>query len=281
MNILLVLKLAMVLSIVLILFSLALRARHEDLVYLFKHWRLGIGAFVAMFVIVPALAIFMAGAFELNPAVKVALVAIAFSPLPPILPGKQVRAGGEACYVTGLLFGATVASIVVAPFGVAFAASLFDVEAGITAGQVAKPLVLTVLLPLVLGLLAAPLLGTAVPRVSELARKLGGGILLVVLVILLVLMAPGIWAVIGQGTLFVLAVLIVGGLIAGYALGGFDKGDRATLALAAATRHPGVAIAIAASTFPDEKLAPAAIVLSLLLSTVLCIPFMRWMKNAG
>lgn len=278
MNALLILKLAMVLSIVLILFALSLRAKREDLLYLFTHWRLGLGAFIAMFVVVPALAIFMAKSFDLNPAVKVALVAIAFSPLPPILPGKQLKAGGDGCYITGLLFGATVVSVLVAPFGVALAGSLFHVEAGITPGQVAKPLVMTVILPLLLGLGAAPMLGTARLKVADIASKLGSAILLVVLVVLLVLMFPAIKAVIGEGTLLVLAVLIVGGLIAGYALGGFDRGDRATLALAASTRHPGVAVAIASATFPEAKLAPAAIVLSLLLSTVLCIPFMKRMK---
>ena len=278
MNALLILKLAMVLSIVLILFALSLRAKREDLLYLFTHWRLGLGAFIAMFVVVPALAIFMAKSFDLNPAVKVALVAIAFSPLPPILPGKQLKAGGDGCYITGLLFGATVVSVLVAPFGVALAGSLFHVEAGITPGQVAKPLVMTVILPLLLGLGAAPMLGAARLKVADIASKLGSAILLVVLVVLLVLMFPAIKAVIGEGTLLVLAVLIVGGLIAGYALGGFDRGDRATLALAASTRHPGVAVAIASATFPEAKLAPAAIVLSLLLSTVLCIPFMKRMK---
>lgn len=278
MNALVILKLAMVLSIVLILFALSLRARREDLLYLFTHWRLGLGALVAMFVVVPALAIFMARSFDLNPAVKVALVAIAFSPLPPILPGKQLKAGGDGCYITGLLFGATLASIVIAPFGVALAARLFHVDAGISPGQVAKPLLVTVILPMVLGLGAAPILGAARLKVADIASRLGSLILLVVLVVLLFLMFPAIRAVIGEGTLVVLAVLIVGGLIAGYALGGFDRGDRATLALAASTRHPGVAIAIASATFPEEKLAPAAIVLSLLLSTILCIPFMKRMK---
>ncbi|MCJ2178376.1 hypothetical protein [Novosphingobium album (ex Hu et al. 2023)] len=277
MSVIVILKLMLVISIALMLFALALRARVADLGYLFVHWRLGLGAFAAMFVVVPVVAILLARTFDLNPAVKVALVAIAFSPLPPILPGKQIKAGGEACYVTGLLFAATLASIVVAPFGIAFAASIFDVEAAITPMAVAMPLIVTVLAPLLAGLALSPMFGTAVSQLSPILSKIGTALLVLAVLGLVVMMLPGIRDVIGQGTLVVLCITIAAGMVAGYFFGGPERGDKAALSLAAATRHPGVAVAIATQTFPAASLAPAAIVLSLVLSTVLCIPYLRYM----
>ena len=275
-----ILKLGMVLSIVVSLFALALRAKIGDLAYLGTHWRRGIGAFVAMFVIVPVAAILMVRLFEMNRAVEIALIAIAFSPLPPILPGKQLKAGGNACYVTGLLFGATLASIVVAPLGVALVARIFGIDAAITAKDVAMPLAITVLLPIVLGLVLAPVLGGAVDKVSDVARKLGAAVLLVSVLGLLIIVAPARWGLVGDGTLLAFAVIAAIGFGAGYLLGGPNPGDRAALALAASSRHPGAAIAIASHALTDSTLVPAAVLLSMVVSTIVGIPLMRMLDRA-
>ncbi len=64
------------------------------------------------------------------------------------------------------------------------------------------------------------------------------------------------------------------GLAAGYWLGGPNEGDRAALALAASTRHPGVAIAVASHALADIPLVPAAVVLFLIVSMAISIPFL-------
>ncbi len=276
MTVALALKLMIMISVILMLFALSLRAKVSDLGHLVTHWRLGLGAFVAMFVIVPAAAVAISFAFDLDPAVKIALVAIALSPIPPVLPGKQVKAGGHACYITGLLFGATIVSIFAAPLGLYLVSRLFDFDAQIGFAAIAMPLVLTILLPLLLGIAFASMLDPArIERLSGIATKLGGVLLLIAALGLLIGIFPRMLEVIGNGALLALAVLALVGLGAGYALGGPDPGDRAALGLASSTRHPGVALAIAANVFPDNALAPAAILLSLLVAMVVCIPFMR------
>ncbi len=282
MSIVTILQLMLTASIILLLFSLSLRAKFADLGYLITHWKLGVGAIIALFVIVPAAAIVLAGMFDIDPAVKIAIVAIAFSPIPPVLPGKQLKAGGHACYVTGLLLLATLASIVIAPFGVSFAARLLDAEAHITPMSVAMPLIISILIPLFLGLLGARILG---PRIIDtivpIFSKLGSLLLAVAMIGLVIVLIPGIGRLIGQGTLVVLIVVIVVGLASGYLLGGTDRGDRTALALAAASRHPGVAVAIATHSFPDAKLAPAAIIMSLILSTIISLPLLRLLTKQG
>jgi hypothetical protein len=76
-------------------------------------------------------------------------------------------------------------------------------------------------------------------------------------------------------------VATVIGLITGHLLGGPDSEDRTVLALATAARHPGVAMAIASANFPEQKLAPAAILLYLLLSALLSIPYVMWRRRHG
>ena len=50
------------------------------------------------------------------------------------------------------------------------------------------------------------------------------------------------------------------------------------LALEAATRHPGVAIAIGAASFPDQKQDTTAAVLLFLVNGAVTVPYLRWMK---
>ena len=48
-------------------------------------------------------AVALAVAFDFTPVVEVALLALAISPVPPLLPGKEFKAGGRASYTIGLL----------------------------------------------------------------------------------------------------------------------------------------------------------------------------------
>src|SRR5918993_1920953 len=116
-------------------------------------------AFVAMYVVVPAVAITLAWAFALPAVVKIALVALAFSPMPPVLPGKQMKAGGSLHYVTGLLFGSAVMSIIAAPLGLWLIDPLTPADISLRPANILPPILLSIALPLVLGVIGRRLLG--------------------------------------------------------------------------------------------------------------------------
>ena len=80
-------------SILLLVFGLGLHATPEDTTYLFRRPRLLLRALLAMGVIVPIFAAVLAATFDLHPPVKIALLLLAVSPVPPILPGKQLKLG--------------------------------------------------------------------------------------------------------------------------------------------------------------------------------------------
>ena len=63
----------------------------------------------------PVLAVVMARVFELRPEVEIALVALAFSPLPPLLPRREGKAGGATAYGLGLVVLLAVLSIALIP----------------------------------------------------------------------------------------------------------------------------------------------------------------------
>jgi BASS family bile acid:Na+ symporter len=75
-------------------------------------------------------------------------------------------------------------------------------------------------------------------------------------------------------------LLFIGiGLAAGHLLGGPDDGNRTALALATATRHPGVAIAVVHAVAPAEKDVAAVVFLYLLVGVAASIPYMKWRQR--
>jgi bile acid:Na+ symporter, BASS family len=71
------------------------------------------------------------------------------------------------------------------------------------------------------------------------------------------------------------------GLAAGHLLGGPDPGDRTVLALATCTRHPGIAMAIAALNFPEQKTAVMAMgLLHMIIGGIVAIPYTVWSKRS-
>ena len=122
-------------------------------------------------------------------------------------------------------------------------------------------------------------------RAGELAHFIGmlGTItLLAALLPLLVVAWQALLVLIGNGGLFVMALFVAAGLAAGHTLGAPNQGDRTALALATASRHPGLAIAIARNNFPDYlTLVAGAVITYLLLSQLFFIPYRRWRRKAS
>lgn len=268
----------LLLSILLIVFSLGVRASVNDALFLFRRPILLARAAVAIYVVVPAFAIALCLLFPLSSPTKFALVALAVSPIPPILPLKEMNLGADRQYAVGLLVAAAILALVMTPLLLEVAANILAAKARIAPGQVARTLLMSIALPLTAGITLrwlAPKLADAVYRYTLIA-----GIVLLLSGLGVILL--GEWRVIvgliGNGTLFAIAAVVMVGLAAGHVLGG-GEGDRVALALAAATRHPGVAIAIATANFPDQqRVANAAVLLFLLTNLVVTIPYILWVK---
>jgi BASS family bile acid:Na+ symporter len=84
-------------------------------------------------------------------------------------------------------------------------------------------------------------------------------------------------SVIHQGTLTALVVITLIWLAVGHLLGGPDEDDRTVLAFATASRHPGVAMAVASLT--GESLAPIGVLLAVVVSELAVVPYKRWRKR--
>jgi BASS family bile acid:Na+ symporter len=267
-------------SILLIVFGLGLESTWQDATSLFRRPALLLRSFVSMNVVMPVLAVLTALWFRLNPEVKIALVLLAVSPMPPLLPRKLLRLGGKAAYVQGLLTAMALLSIVVVPIAVEVMGKVFAQEAHIGPGPVAKVVGKTILFPLGLGILLNVLTPGFAKRASMISGRLGNLLLPVAVVLLIIFSAKPILGAIGNGAVLAMAAFSIAGAAVGHALGGPDPSERSILALATASRHPGLVLAITAANFPQqEKLVAADVVLYLLVSAAVLLPYNAWRKR--
>ena len=269
MSIVMLCVLVMKLSVLLLVFALGLQATVSQATYLFRQPARLLRAFVAMAVVVPLVAAGTALLLNLPRPIELAMIAMSISPVPPILPRKQLQQGARADYVYGLLIAAALLSIVVVPFAVWMLGLVFHRETHFGPLEVAKIVGLTVVAPVALGILVRRQLPAQAERAAPLLMRLGTGLMLAALLPILVMVWPAIWSLLSRGTLLaVVAVLILTAIATGHLLGGPNREDRVALAIASAMRHPGVALAILKENAPNDKVLPA-VLLYVLVATVL------------
>jgi bile acid:Na+ symporter, BASS family len=268
------------LSIVAMVFALGLVNTTEDVRDLLRRPGLQGRSLLVIFVIVPIVAAILAHAFDFPHAAEVAVIALAISPLPPLIPRNLIAAGRRASYSGALMAAVGPLSIVIVPplaeligryldLGPSFAMSSLRVVGVIAA---------TVLLPLAAGMAVRALRPALADGIELPALLIGTVLLRLATLALLFTSLHAVWALIANGMVVAIALLVLVGLAAGHLLGGPGPDGRTVLALAGASRHPAIALAIAATTSLDPHFR-AATVLYLLLGDLFGLPYTIWRQR--
>ena len=265
-------------SIVLTTLGVGLNASPREAVSLFRDPGRLLRSIAAMMVIVPLFAIIVARAFELEAPVKIALVALSVSPVPPLWPKKTHWAGGQDSYTIGLLVATGLLSIIIVPIAIQVFEAIFSISLQVSAGSIAAIAFVTVLLPTAVGIVIRRFAPRVATRFARPTAVLSAVLLVVSALPILFKMWEPMTSLIGDGTLLTMIAFVLVGLIAGHVLGGPTQEERSVLALASASRHPGIALAIASQAFPNEKLVLPALGLYLIVSGIAAVPYLKWSK---
>jgi bile acid:Na+ symporter, BASS family len=274
--ILLALKISIMLNVV----ALGLVSTHKDALYLFSRPRQLLRSMLAMNVVMPVVAAALAAAFDFNPAVKIALVTLSVSPVPPLFPKRAIKAAGDAAYPIGLLVAAALLAVVFVPFAIDVLGNVFGRDVHVPVATVVKVVFTAVLAPLAAGILLRRLMPDFSHRMARPVSLIAMVLLFGAFLPVLFTAGKAMWSLLGNGTLAAFAAFTVVGLVTGHLLGGPARSHRSVLALATAMRHPGMAIAIAATTFPQQKLVTPAILLYLIVSALLTALYLAWRNKA-
>jgi BASS family bile acid:Na+ symporter len=279
MNIAGLLHLALPASLALIVLSMGLNCSFSQATFLLRSPALLMRSLLAMSVLLPLLAVLMVKMTHVSVPVSVALIAYAVSPVPPILPNKQLKLVSEDDYVYGLLVAISLLAIVLVPVSIWIIGTLFDRNIHVDATIVARSVVMSVLAPLAIGMFVGKMWSGAATRISGLVNLAGNLLLLVGAIPVLIKGWQSLDSLLGDGTLVVCIVLVTLGLVIGHLLGGPKQENRSVLALATASRHPGVAIAIGSAVYAGDRRVALAVLLALVVSMIVEIPYTLWRKR--
>jgi BASS family bile acid:Na+ symporter len=266
-------------SVLLNVFAIGLRASVQDATYLFRRPGELVRALLAMNVAMPLFAVALISIFDLHPAVRIALVALSISPIPPLLPTKMMKEGGTESYAIGLHIAVGSLSIIFVPLVIELISLVRNVPLQISVASIAKVVFMTVLFPIGLGIAVHSLAPALAERLAKPIAVISIIALMACMVAIWIAAAPDMWALMGNGTVIALAAFVLVGLAIGHFLGGPAPENRTSLAISTASRHPGIALALAQANFPEQKLAMAAVLLYLLVNAFASIPYLSWTKR--
>jgi BASS family bile acid:Na+ symporter len=263
-------------SIVLSVFAIGLKATLADATFLLRRPEQLGRAFLSMNVLMPLVALAVGAPFDLHPAVKIALVVIAVSPTPPVFPKQALKAGGTEAYTIGLLVAAAVVSVVIIPLSMEMIHRITGISLAMRPDSVAVLVLSTILAPLVAGIVVRRLWSAVADRAAGPVAVLSSGLLIASALPIMIGLARTVLSLVTDGTILGFGGFALAGLFIGHVLGGPEPADRPVLALATTSRHPAVAMAIAHTNFPDQRLAGVAVFLYIVLAGILCGLYLSW-----
>jgi BASS family bile acid:Na+ symporter len=259
-------------------FGFGLATTVSDLLYVIRRPRLLARSLIAMFVVMPAVAIGLAAAFDFKHVVEVALVALSISPVPPLLPQREGQAGARGPYALGLMAVLALLSILLVPTALGILRGIVHHPLEMSSLAVARVVFETALAPLSAGMIVRTLLPGMTVRLGRLVNRVAWTLLTLGVGALLTANLGAMKALLGNGTLVAMTIFIATSLAVGHLFGGPNPEQSAVLALSNACRHPAIAVSIASANFADEQFG-ATVLLYVVMNVILCIPYILWQRR--
>ncbi|AKB37194.1 transmembrane transport protein [Methanosarcina siciliae C2J] len=221
--------------------------------------KLVILSLAANFILVPLLALGVLLIFSLSEGLSIGLFLLGTSAGAPFLPKLAQVAKGDIAFAVGLM----VLLMVVTIFYVPIVLPLFLSGVTISPWDIAKSLILLMLLPLILALFIRARYEEIASGLLPLMTQATNLSLLVLFVAFFVVYLSDLISVIGSTAVLAAAVFLLISFIIGYFLGGSAGPVKRVLALGTAQRNLSAALAISALNFTDPEVMVMIMVVAL------------------
>lgn len=265
-------------SILATVFSFGLSTGIRDLAYLVRRPSLLIRSLIAILVIMPAFAVLLVRLFDLPQRTAIVLVALAMSPIPPLLPKRERKGGGRQTYGLALMALLGLLSVVTMPLTAAVLERVFGRPLGIDSAAIFAIVLKMAILPLTAGLAIRAALPALADRLGPIISLVAKVLLLLAALALLI----GTWRAILEassvGAVIAMIAFVAVGLIVGHVMGGPESENSLVLALSTACRHPMIALSIASANFPDQRFG-SSILLYILINVLVGGVYVAWLRR--
>jgi BASS family bile acid:Na+ symporter len=230
-------------------------------------------AVAANFVMVPLLAVAITRLLPLAPGLEIGVILLGCAAGAPFLIKLTQTAKGDVARGATLLVLLVPLSVVFMPFAVPWLAP----EAEVHAGPIAGELLVTLMLPLIIGLVVRAKSSRTAQRLRPLLGKSSTLALVVLLVTTVALNLHDILAV-GLRAILAALMLIVGAFVIGYVVARRGRGRRTVLGLGTAQRGISAAMLVASESIPDPD-ALVMVVIASVVSMVVLFPVAHWLRK--
>ena len=258
-------SLAGLLFIITSMLAMGLSLTVAQIVQPLKNVRLVLLALLANFVLVPLLAYVITLIIPLDRSLQIGLIVLATAAGAPFLPKLVQGAKGNIAFGVGLM----VLLMVVTVFYLPIVLPLLLPGVEINPWDIAKSLIVLMLIPLAIGLLFRSHSPEDAAHWQPVMNKISGLSILVLLVVGLGLNVSNIISLIGSLGLVALLLFIVGSLLIGMLLGGRDPAIRGVMGLGTAQRNVSAAILVSIQNFSGTNTVSFVLVAAVLLLLVL------------
>lgn len=240
---------AVLLFVVTTMLAMGLSLSLAQIVAPLRRVRLVVLALVANFVLVPLLAFVLTHVIPLSEPLKIGVILLGTAAGAPFLPKLAQFARGNVAFGVGLMVLLMVVSILYLPLVL----PLLLPGVRVDPLAIAVSLLLTMLLPLGIALLVRARYPEPAGQFQPLMGQASNAALLLVFVTSLLANFQELIGVIGTGGILAALVLIVGGVVFGFLLGGPGTDTRSVLGLGTGQRNISAALLIATESFTDPN----------------------------
>jgi bile acid:Na+ symporter, BASS family len=224
-----------------------------------RNARLVILALVANFVLMPLAALLIARVFRLDQPLGVALLLLGGAAGAPFLPKLAGVAKGNLAFSVGLMVLLMVLTVGYMPIVM----PLLLEGVSIDPMEIARSLVLLMLLPLVIGLAVRARFAGAAGWAAPVLNRVSTLSLILMVVLMLVTNLRNIIDLFGTRGVLASIVFLVVGFGLGWLLGGPERDTRSVLAMGTAQRNIAAALVVGGQNFDEPRVVVMVVVVAI------------------
>ena len=253
--------------------SIGLGLTFSQVVKPFKDIKLVTLSLFSNFLIVPLFAYGLVSVIPVSEGVRIGIMLLSIGGGAPFIPMIVGFAKGPVGGAVGLMLLLILATIVLMPIIVPM---LFP-SAQVTVWEIAKSLVYSMLIPLVLALLFKARFSDIAARIQPLCQKLTNLSILILIIALVYLYTEVIIS--AAAVIPIILLFFLGAAAIGFVSGGRNSGARLSLAVGTGLRNPPVAMLVANQYFSAEPMAAIVPLLIVIVGLSILIPLSRIIGN--
>lgn len=265
-----------VLFVVTSMLAMSMNLTMPQIIEPLKNVRLVVLALLANFVLVPLLAYVILLVIPLEESLQIGLIVLSTAAGAPFLPKLVEVAKGDIAFGVGLM----VLLMVVTIFYMPIVLPLLLPDVAVNPWDIAKSLIVLMLIPLAIGLLLRSSAPDTAARYHPLMSKISGVTILILMVVGLGLNISNILDLIGTGGILALLLFVIGSLAIGFVLGGRSPATRSVMGLGTAQRNVSAAIVVSVQNFSGTNTLTFVLVAAIVLLLVL-MPTARRMGGSS